>query len=216
MGWGGVGWWAREGDWRARGAAAWQQRHCTCTSQSPGPQPTSFPAFNPLPALPFLCVRVLALWPPPPSLQGAGLYQEGAPAPKMSDQDIVEFIFFPVVNEGCRVIDEGALSFTAIGCPRCIVCMASHCQLVLVMDMRVCRAGSVPGAQPAAAPNPAGGATHRCRRHACPLRCPALPPHLPACPLTCLHACLPAPSPACLPACFPPARRPCRHCGQGC
>lgn len=22
-------------------------------------------------------------------------------------QDIVEFIFFPVVNEGCRVIDEG-------------------------------------------------------------------------------------------------------------
>lgn len=26
---------------------------------------------------------------------------------KMSPQDIVEFIFFPVVNEGCRVIDEG-------------------------------------------------------------------------------------------------------------
>ena len=27
--------------------------------------------------------------------------------PKMSAQDIVEFIFFPVINEGCRVIDEG-------------------------------------------------------------------------------------------------------------
>ncbi|KAG7669001.1 hypothetical protein Ndes2526B_g00718 [Nannochloris sp. 'desiccata'] len=30
----------------------------------------------------------------------------GAP-PKLSPQEIVEFIFFPVVNEGCRVIDEG-------------------------------------------------------------------------------------------------------------
>lgn len=28
---------------------------------------------------------------------------------KMTAQDIVEFIFFPVVNEGCRVIDEGKL-----------------------------------------------------------------------------------------------------------
>ena len=27
--------------------------------------------------------------------------------PKMSPQDIIEFIFFPVVNEGCRVIAEG-------------------------------------------------------------------------------------------------------------
>lgn len=25
----------------------------------------------------------------------------------MSDQDIIDFIFFPVVNEGCRVIAEG-------------------------------------------------------------------------------------------------------------
>ncbi|EFN52227.1 hypothetical protein CHLNCDRAFT_59763 [Chlorella variabilis] len=41
------------------------------------------------------------------SRKGAGLYQDGAPPPKMNDQDIVEFIFFPVVNEGCRVIDEG-------------------------------------------------------------------------------------------------------------
>lgn len=31
----------------------------------------------------------------------------GGQPPKMSVQDIVEFIFFPVVNEGCRVIDEG-------------------------------------------------------------------------------------------------------------
>lgn len=30
-----------------------------------------------------------------------------ATPPKMSPQDIVEFIFFPVVNEGCRVIEEG-------------------------------------------------------------------------------------------------------------
>lgn len=28
----------------------------------------------------------------------------------MSDDDIVEFIFFPVVNEGCRVIAEGIVS----------------------------------------------------------------------------------------------------------
>lgn len=40
-------------------------------------------------------------------LQLAGLMKEGAPPPKWSDKDIVEFIFFPVVNEGCRVIDEG-------------------------------------------------------------------------------------------------------------
>lgn len=47
---------------------------------------------------------------PPPSLpvQAAGLMK--GEAPKMSTQDIVEFIFFPVVNEGCRVIDEGAPS----------------------------------------------------------------------------------------------------------
>jgi enoyl-CoA hydratase/3-hydroxyacyl-CoA dehydrogenase len=31
----------------------------------------------------------------------------GGGPPKMSPQEIVEFIFFPVVNEGCRVIDEG-------------------------------------------------------------------------------------------------------------
>lgn len=31
----------------------------------------------------------------------------GGTPPKMSGQDIVEFVFFPVVNEGCRVIAEG-------------------------------------------------------------------------------------------------------------
>jgi enoyl-CoA hydratase/3-hydroxyacyl-CoA dehydrogenase len=37
----------------------------------------------------------------------AGLMKEGTAPPKFSEKDIVEFIFFPVVNEGCRVIDEG-------------------------------------------------------------------------------------------------------------
>ena len=39
-------------------------------------------------------------------LQEAGLYKGGKPPP-FSPQDIVEFIFFPVVNEGCRVVAEG-------------------------------------------------------------------------------------------------------------
>ncbi len=39
-------------------------------------------------------------------LQEAGLYKGGKP-PAFSPQDIVEFIFFPVVNEGCRVVAEG-------------------------------------------------------------------------------------------------------------
>ena len=95
-----------------RGIVGWppegQQQHGRCSSRT---DLAAFipPALDPLPPLPCLCVCL----PPPrlPSLQGAGLYQEGAPAPKMSDQDIVEFIFFPVVNEGCRVIDEGAPRF---------------------------------------------------------------------------------------------------------
>ena len=40
------------------------------------------------------------------SLQEAGLFKGGKP-PAFSPQDIIEFIFFPVVNEGCRVIAEG-------------------------------------------------------------------------------------------------------------
>ena len=39
-------------------------------------------------------------------VQEAGLYKGGKP-PAFSPQDIVEFIFFPVVNEGCRVVAEG-------------------------------------------------------------------------------------------------------------
>jgi enoyl-CoA hydratase/3-hydroxyacyl-CoA dehydrogenase len=46
------------------------------------------------------------------SRRGAGLGRQlggsvAAALSKMTPQDIVEFIFFPVVNEGCRVIDEG-------------------------------------------------------------------------------------------------------------
>jgi len=42
------------------------------------------------------------------SRKGAGLLAStGGSPPKMSVQDIIEFVFFPVINEGCRVIDEG-------------------------------------------------------------------------------------------------------------
>ena len=41
-----------------------------------------------------------------PRAQEAGLLKGGKP-PAFSAQDIVEFIFFPVVNEGCRVVAEG-------------------------------------------------------------------------------------------------------------
>ncbi|KAK9827372.1 hypothetical protein WJX81_002997 [Elliptochloris bilobata] len=40
------------------------------------------------------------------SRKEAGLFRGGKP-PAFSPQDIVEFIFFPVVNEGCRVVAEG-------------------------------------------------------------------------------------------------------------
>ncbi|CAL8463963.1 g3498 [Coccomyxa elongata] len=40
------------------------------------------------------------------SRKASGLYK-GGKGPAMSPQDIIEFIFFPVVNEGCRVIAEG-------------------------------------------------------------------------------------------------------------
>jgi enoyl-CoA hydratase/3-hydroxyacyl-CoA dehydrogenase len=35
------------------------------------------------------------------------LLKDGAKPPQMSAQDIVEFVFFPVINEGCRVVAEG-------------------------------------------------------------------------------------------------------------
>lgn len=41
------------------------------------------------------------------SVAAAGLLKEGQAPPRMSPQDIIEFIFFPVVNEGCRVVAEG-------------------------------------------------------------------------------------------------------------
>jgi hypothetical protein len=131
-------------------------------------------------------------------MQGAGLYQEGTPASKMSDQDIVEFIFFPVVNEGCRVIDEGAASCPAIGCkwlPPLRMCMALHGQLAMIPGM-----GFV---EPNLPWSTACCSSSGCCRHACPLRCPALPccpPHVPG--WLALLTLLP--------------RRPCRHCGQGC
>ncbi|GMH40136.1 hypothetical protein BSKO_08040 [Bryopsis sp. KO-2023] len=43
------------------------------------------------------------------SRRAAGLSVPGQAPPKMTDQDIIEFIFFPVVNEGCRVIAEGVV-----------------------------------------------------------------------------------------------------------
>lgn len=39
------------------------------------------------------------------SRKKAGLFK-GQP-PKLTPEEIIQFIFFPVVNEGCRVIDEG-------------------------------------------------------------------------------------------------------------
>eukprot|EP00195_Chlamydomonas_chlamydogama_P011374 CAMPEP_0202900968 /NCGR_PEP_ID=MMETSP1392-20130828/12462_1 /ASSEMBLY_ACC=CAM_ASM_000868 /TAXON_ID=225041 /ORGANISM="Chlamydomonas chlamydogama, Strain SAG 11-48b" /LENGTH=718 /DNA_ID=CAMNT_0049587441 /DNA_START=176 /DNA_END=2332 /DNA_ORIENTATION=+ len=41
------------------------------------------------------------------SVKGAGLVKDPKQVPRLSDQEIIEFIFFPVVNEGCRVIAEG-------------------------------------------------------------------------------------------------------------
>ncbi len=41
------------------------------------------------------------------SRKGAGLMAAGAPPPRLSAQDVIEFIFFPVINEACRVIEEG-------------------------------------------------------------------------------------------------------------
>lgn len=36
------------------------------------------------------------------SVKSAGLMKDPTKPPKLSDKDIIEFIFFPVVNEGCR------------------------------------------------------------------------------------------------------------------
>ena len=36
------------------------------------------------------------------SRRAGGLLKDPSKPPRMSDQEIIEFIFFPVVNEGCR------------------------------------------------------------------------------------------------------------------
>lgn len=41
------------------------------------------------------------------SQRAAGFMKPGQPPPKLTDQEIIEVIFFPVVNEGCRIIAEG-------------------------------------------------------------------------------------------------------------
>jgi len=44
------------------------------------------------------------------SRAAAGLIDNGGQLPKLTDQDIIELVFFPVVNEGCRVIAEGIVA----------------------------------------------------------------------------------------------------------
>jgi enoyl-CoA hydratase/3-hydroxyacyl-CoA dehydrogenase len=56
------------------------------------------------------------------SRKAAGLYQEGSAPPRLSDRDITEFIFFPVVNEGCRVLDEGERRACWLGVGRVACC----------------------------------------------------------------------------------------------
>jgi enoyl-CoA hydratase/3-hydroxyacyl-CoA dehydrogenase len=43
------------------------------------------------------------------SIESAGLLNKvfGGKPPRLSQQEMIEMLFFPVVNEGCRVIDEG-------------------------------------------------------------------------------------------------------------
>ncbi|KAG2485502.1 hypothetical protein HYH03_015775 [Edaphochlamys debaryana] len=47
------------------------------------------------------------------SRKEAALLPEGAKAPALSDADVLDFIFFPVVNEGCRVVAEGIVDKAA-------------------------------------------------------------------------------------------------------
>lgn len=47
------------------------------------------------------------------SVAAAGLLKEGQKPPRMTPQEIIEFIFFPVVNEGCRVVAEGIVDKAA-------------------------------------------------------------------------------------------------------
>jgi len=56
------------------------------------------------------CGSLCALCLPGPSDAPARISSQMAKPSSMSDDDIIEFIFFPVVNEGCRVIAEGIVS----------------------------------------------------------------------------------------------------------
>lgn len=47
------------------------------------------------------------------SIAKSGLLKAGDKPPRMTDQEIIEFIFFPVVNEGCRVVAEGIVDKAA-------------------------------------------------------------------------------------------------------
>ncbi|KAG2441459.1 hypothetical protein HXX76_003081 [Chlamydomonas incerta] len=47
------------------------------------------------------------------SRREAGLLPAGAKTPALSDADILDWIFFPVVNEGCRVVAEGIVDKAA-------------------------------------------------------------------------------------------------------
>eukprot|EP00878_Enallax_costatus_P013083 GHUV01013671.1.p1 GENE.GHUV01013671.1~~GHUV01013671.1.p1 ORF type:complete len:534 (+),score=173.53 GHUV01013671.1:1005-2606(+) len=49
------------------------------------------------------------------SVGKAGLLEKvfGGKPPKLTQQEMIEFLFFPVVNEGCRVVDEGIVDKAA-------------------------------------------------------------------------------------------------------
>ncbi|GAX81453.1 hypothetical protein CEUSTIGMA_g8882.t1 [Chlamydomonas eustigma] len=47
------------------------------------------------------------------SRTSAGLLKDPTKPPRLTDQEVIEFIFFPVVNEGCRVLSEGIVDKAA-------------------------------------------------------------------------------------------------------
>ena len=71
----------------------------------------------------------------------AGLMKSGEKPPRLTPQEIIEFVFFPVVNEGCRVIAEGIVdkpadldvaTVLAMGFPayRCALLFLFMCSLI--------------------------------------------------------------------------------------
>ena len=80
------------------------------------------------------------------SRKKAGLFK-GQP-PKLTPEEIIQFIFFPVVNEGCRVIAEGIVdkpsdldvaTVMSMGFPayRC-VCVCAPARVFVRMRVWVC------------------------------------------------------------------------------